>query len=350
MSTDWLNLGIVPRSGLEYWHALDDIDPNTNALPENIPDYSGNGRHLGWVGATGSIFAGEIPANLRESRNALYFDGGSPASYENDSAVLLIKNIFILAKYDGAAFAGNEGLLSDTNAINVLTGGGAAQTKFFDFSFPGYLYFINNQPKVANNQQAPMNDWGLIEIQSTPGLPLEGLRLGRQLGGSETPWKGFWAEHLVYSRILSETEKLRVLLYFNLKYGAHRFTSGVGALNYLYFPSDDFLDFRRSRFYAYPPAYDLMTDSFEFEDGGRTFNESSSSPILRWEYEYLGRDPNQAAIFDAFYDQARLVNPFYFLDKYGTLHENVRIESYSRAHEAHRSWRNDCRFVLVKYP
>ena len=348
MATDFLNLGIIPKANLEYWHALDGLTEvdfvSDSAI---VPDYSGNGRDLTLdVSAVPPALDSTVyKANLFDKRPVLYFDGASSDPFKNSAAIVSIKHVFMLVKFDGAAFAGNEGLLSDTNAINVLAGGGAASTIFFNFSFANYTYFYNFAAKAQSNQTAPINVWALVEIQKTDGFPMQGWQIGRQLGGATARWKGWWAENLGFSEVLSETDRQKVYLYFALKFG----TQNLGQ-NPLYFPSDDFLPFRRSRFFAEPPDYRRITDSFEFEDGGMTFNESAGGAARRWEYDYLSRTPAQAAIFDEFFNQARFAGKFLFLDKYGETHTNVQIESYNRSHEAHKSWKNDCKFVLVKYP
>lgn len=347
---NWTDTDLIPKSGLEYWHALDEAEQGGAV----VFDYSGNGRYLQIPLEEGGLdLSDEIIAHPLAVRKAHYFDGATdgPLLYADFSGAINLKHFFILAKYDGATFAGNEGLLGDSGlGTNILAGQGAGTGVFFNSSLAGFSYYYNNFPKAQNAQTAPMNEWALIEVIINAGIPMQGLKIGRQNGGSEARWKGWFAESLAFSRVLSETERARVQLYFMLKFGAHNFDSALETnLLELFFPSDDYLDYRRSRFYAEPVDYDRITQSYEFEDGGRTFNESGTPP-LRWEYDYLARTPAQALVFDEFWNHARKANTFNFLDKYGTVHENVRIESYNRAHEAHKSWRNDVRFKLVKYP
>src|SRR5690242_10467067 len=105
----------------------------------------------------------------------------------------------------------------------------------------------------------------------------------------------------------------------------------------MYFPSSDITGIPKSRFYAAPPDYDQITDSWQYEDGGRDFNEVAppANAPRRWEYGFTGLTPEQAKIFDDFYDAVRKVTPFDFRDKYGVVWSNVYVEDYSRAHEAH---------------
>lgn len=124
----------------------------------------------------------------------------------------------------------------------------------------------------------------------------------------------------------------------------------VEAWGMLYFPSFASTGRLYSRYWASDPDYKAITMTHTYEDGGRSFSETSSRAALRWEIEFSGITPAQADIFDAFNNQARLANPFNFVDKQGVTHAGVRIEDYSRTHPGHMSWKPTCRFKLVKYP
>jgi len=111
----------------------------------------------------------------------------------------------------------------------------------------------------------------------------------------------------------------------------------------MYFPADHLIGIQRRRFDAEPPDCDAVTDSWEYEDGTRDFNEVSDNPPRRWEYGYTlakepGGDPPEQAIFDDFYAAVRKSQPFYFTDKYGDTWYPVMVEDYSRTHEAHKPW------------
>jgi hypothetical protein len=120
------------------------------------------------------------------------------------------------------------------------------------------------------------------------------------------------------------------------------------------FPSDYYTGIPRSRFYAEPPDFDKITDSWEYADGGKDFNEVADNPPRRWEYEYIlisatNTDPASAAQFDTFYNTVRKSTPFNFLDKYGDVWNNVYVEDYSRTHQAHKPWVVFIKFKLVGY-
>jgi len=99
-----------------------------------------------------------------------------------------------------------------------------------------------------------------------------------------------------------------------------------------------------------PTDYSPVTLSHTYEDEGRSFNETTTTPPERWECTFPGLDYNEMLIFDNFANRVRLSQPFLFVDKWGVLHENVRIETYERSHNRNISWSHNVRFVLVKYP
>jgi hypothetical protein len=99
----------------------------------------------------------------------------------------------------------------------------------------------------------------------------------------------------------------------------------------MYFPNDIITGIPRTRFYAEPRDWSAVTDDWEYEDGGKDFNEVSSNAPRRWEYHFTlisdtSTDPATVDIFENFNDAARRANPFYFTDKYGATHYPVYIE------------------------
>lgn len=115
------------------------------------------------------------------------------------------------------------------------------------------------------------------------------------------------------------------------------------------FPNDQITGIPRARFYAAPPDFPAVTDSWEYADGGRDFNEVSDTPPRRWEYFYTGLSPAQAFQFDEFANTVRRSVPFDFTDPYGVTWTNVFIEDYKRYHDAHKSWIVTVEFYLVGY-
>ena len=121
------------------------------------------------------------------------------------------------------------------------------------------------------------------------------------------------------------------------------------------FPSFTFSGIRPSREQESAPDWDKITDSYEFEDGGKTFNEVSSVAPIRWEYEVTLPAASAAdaitasAVYHDFNNTVRRSEPFDFTDKFGTVWHDVHVESYERAHDAHKSWVVKVKFGLVSF-
>lgn len=333
---DWINTGLVPPASA--WHTVETgVSGN-----EVVYDYSGNNRHL-----TGTTNLPVFTPNVLNGEPAMYFDGTkNPLVY--DGGNVLGKHIFVLASYADATFSGLNGILSATSGLTILTGAGATTSRFFDNTTDigdDYLYRKNDVNYALSNQLAPMSgNFALMEIIYPGVATFDGLQIGQDRSFTARRWKGYFVESIVFDRRLTNAERRGVMLYFNLKYALHK----IGLP--FWFPSPDITDILYSRFYAPPLDYDRITDDYEFEDGSKTLNEFADEPPKRWQLEANQRDRELIYIFDKFWNTARKVYKFLFRDKYNIIHDNVRVENYSRSHEAHKSWIEDARFDLVRYP
>lgn len=98
-----------------------------------------------------------------------------------------------------------------------------------------------------------------------------------------------------------------------------------------------------------------VTDEYEYEDGRKDFNEVSDVAPVRWEYSVIISEPTafdaitESSVYHDFYNAVRRSQPFNFTDKFGVIWEDVRVESYERIHDAHKSWTIFVNFVLVSY-
>lgn len=335
---NWKNMGLIPTSGLLAWHMYEAAVSGHNS----INDYSGNNLHI-FSGAGNSAV---LQSNIINGQPAWYFNGSRDPLATSSSATQTVKHVFFLISHEDATFNELRGVLSGKTTNAILVSNNTDDT-FFDPSVFGYgttEYRKNDTVFANNNAKAPMSGaFALVELSFATGASLDGFQVGQQTNLTARKWKGWFVEQQIYNRVLSQAERERVMLYYNVKFALWK--QGVP----LIFPSSDIVGYGRSRFYAAPQDWQKITDSYEFEDGGKTFNEVSSVAPQRWEYEYLGKSPDEANVFDAFDAQARRANPFKFRDKYGTLWDNVRIERYERTHDKHKSWSNDVKFDLVKY-
>lgn len=331
---EWKNSGLIPTSGLLAWHMYE----MGVSGHEVINDYSGNSRIID----TPVLNAPVLTTDVINGQPGWYFNGTTTTPLNYTGAVGP-KHVFILASAEEEEFTVNRGLLTGETTGDILLSDSSGD-EFFDLAV-GMEYRKNDTVFPEAGQKAPMNGtFGLIEVSRSGGFAFDGIQVGQQKADTTRRWKGYFVEQLLFDRVLTLVERKRVMLYFNIKFAL--FELGLP----FYFPSDDLMQFRRSRFYAEPLRYEDTTDHYEYEDRGRTFNEVADTPPRHWEYVYRSRTPQQTVIFDAFWDVARLVNPFIFRDKYGTEWSNVQVEKYNRSHEAHMSWKNDVEFRLVKYP
>lgn len=331
MKTNWTKLGLMPSSGLEYFHVIESDGV--------FADYSGNNRHISAASNAPPIITEQIG-----KYSAFYFDGTKSPLITSTLPDLLIKHIFIVAKFDGSVFTGFNGLLSDFDNLAVLFGNDADSVKFFNLGL-GFDYRKNNVVYAESNLAAPMNEWALIEIQKASGMPFGGWQIGQDREDTTRKWKGWFAGDAAFSRVLSADERRRAILYYNLRFGNY-----LGTPVTLEFPDAKMTGINYSRFYEVPPDFDEITVTHKYQDAGRSFNENSGVAPLRWEVKFAGLTYDQMRIFDEFNNRARRTTSFDFTDKYGETHSGVYIESYERNHDAHKSWIYEVNFKLAKYP
>lgn len=339
----WQNLGIVPTANMAFWHMYEAGVSAGNV----VADYSGNGRTLQGAGA-----APVLQTSVVNGQPAWYFDGTSTNHLTVDDTESPAFHYFILAAYDGAAFDAARVLVGDFDASNYLISN-TSGTTFQNLGLTNFTYRKNGVAYTQANQQAPMVTFELIELITSTSLFANGIRVGRDVAVSGR-WKGWFVDHMGFTQELSEVNRRRVLEYYALRYGVHLTT---GSVIPLYFPSSDVIGTGvvsdggaiRNRFYPVPRDWEPTTESYEFEDSNKTFNEFGDDPPRRWEYRYVNVSKTQAVLFDVFNDTARKANPFYFKDPEGYVWSNVRIENYSRTHEAHKRWVHEVNFNLVGY-
>jgi len=343
MIIDWTLTGLIPTSGLLGWYLY---NPNTST-GGNINDASGNGLHV--------VQASNAPTLVEEVLNGhpgWLFDGSTTNPLAtSSSANQATQHIFVVGSHTDATFNLNRGLLSGKTSGDWITSE-TSGTQFFSFG-ADYTYRKSDTEYADDSMEAPMSQIPeLIEMTNPTTVTLDGFQIGRQkdLDSGARKWKGYFHEALIYNRVLTTNERRRVMLYMNIKFGC--WSKGVP----LYFPSADLLTGTGivvpTRFLEVSPDYDKITDRWEYEDANEDFNEVAPTAPRGWEYgiqiaeQSVAQADAYRMIFDGFNDQARRANPFYFRDKWDQVWENVRIESYSRNHDAHKSWAHNVTFRL----
>lgn len=156
-------------------------------------DESENGNHLANV--NGDVVAG-TSGSLPIVRFSLTTNDGF---LDSTIASVLAKDIFILMKMREATFSNFAGIMSaDTGVVALL--GDTGETKFFDLSFgANYQYRLDGLEYAENDQQAPMNEWGVVHLRHTDGIPLVNLQMGKDRGNA-----GRYAEMDVAYVIISD--------------------------------------------------------------------------------------------------------------------------------------------------
>lgn len=136
---------------------------------------------------TGDVTFGTATQNglnvvqLNVTTNNGLFDattGGSPSSLG------LAFDVFLVMKMREATFSNNAGILCDTgNAVSLLKGDDTT-TKFADLSLTNYRYWNNGIEYADADQQAPMNEYGIVQIRLPVGYEID--RIGKDLSVAGT--------------------------------------------------------------------------------------------------------------------------------------------------------------------
>lgn len=331
---------LIPSADLVRAYPLWNEDKEDGLLISTVFDESDNAGDLLGIGAMVDIPSWDL-ANGPNGRAVIYQSGVSGLQ---NTADFTAKDIFVLAKFDGTAFAAYHGLISGDTSPGVLVSDNTG-TKFADLATGTVMYEKGPTTYTEATMEAPMNAWGLCRVYKSDAWAMDGIQVGEDRAFTARKWDGWIGDVFIYSAIKTEAEKRSIRLYYDLKFNLW-LTDGAT----LYFPDQEATGIRYFKYDAEPLPWDNVTVSNEYEDGGRSFNTVTDDPPRFWTIEFTGLTPEQTEVFDAFNDAARRSRTFSFVDKEGTTWTNVRIENYSRSHEGHKSWVKAVKFRLVKYP
>lgn len=330
---------LVPQSGLLADYPLEDIVTADDV--ENVQDYSGNNRYL----SSGTTQPVQLSAlNGRPAINHL---NGTPLK-SSSGAFSATKQIYMVVKYDLAANFGSayRGLVGDDTSISVLVGDQPNLTKFFNFGFSGsFAYNKSHVAYLQSNQQAPFSNFELIELSNSNAFSFANLQVGQQTNNTGRRWRGRWTDFKLYSSVKNGTTDGRKLrLYYDLKFYLWR-TAGTT----LEFPDPTLTDIKWMHYKEFVPDWAGVTDTVEYADGGRDFNERTDTPPIEWDIVFDGLSKEKLQIFDAFANAVGISRTFSLVDKQGVTRTNVRVKSYESSHDAHKSWNNTATFRLCQY-
>lgn len=205
----WSKMSAVPLSGMLAWHMYGE----DTSLNNNIADYSGNGRHV----TCGAGNTAVLQTNLLNGHPGWYFNGSrDPLVYSGN---VTVKHLFIVASYEDAAFAENEGLYGGVAAGDILVSE-ALGDEFFDFTANQvYTYRKADVPIAVGAADAPMSGkHALLELTSSEGFGLDGIQIGKQRGFATRLWKGWFFEAIAYGVVLNDLQRMMINEYFAMKY------------------------------------------------------------------------------------------------------------------------------------
>lgn len=215
IETKWTKGDFIPRSGLIAWHSADTTDTVTE-----LKDSSGTGRDMKDQVAP----LPTLTPNIINGLPGVSFDGvdDNPLIYTGNVTPY---HVFVIAAHADASFPagepGNAGLLTGVTSGDILVGN-ASSTRFFDFDFEslGTYKFRRRDVLFAENdlQAAFSNAISIFEVSLSSGWTLDGIQVGRQRAFAGRRWKGYWLEQLLYSRVLTDTERQQIYEYIAMKY------------------------------------------------------------------------------------------------------------------------------------
>lgn len=231
---DWSKTNLVPLAGLEAWHDAGQITGVANGgAVSSVPDSSGKGRTL-----TVSANKPTLNTNAINSNPSVVFSGSNnPLRYASSFTA---KHFFVVAGYANATFHSlYPGLLSDTASLAVLIGD-PGQSRFWDVtgqygSAPTYRK--RDVPIAFSAATASMSGViSIFEVEMVSSFTMGGIDVGRYIDLAGYDWVGPWCEHFIYSRSLTEYERIMMYQYFAMRYWIWQQT--VAGLDVYPFPAD----------------------------------------------------------------------------------------------------------------
>jgi hypothetical protein len=97
-----------------------------------------------------------------------------------------IYEVALVMKVRAATFPANTTILSALSGGTQFLAASSGATKFTNLGISGYEYRYNGIIKAANDQTAPMNQWGIVQVKRSVGFTATGgLTLGFRGGGTE---------------------------------------------------------------------------------------------------------------------------------------------------------------------
>lgn len=131
-----------------------------------------------------------------------------------------IYEAFFVMKMREATFSNNAGILSADETIVGLVGQ-SGTTKFFDIGLTAdqYEYKKNNVAYAINDQQAPMNEFGVVHARFLEGKVLENLQIGKDRDFADRFAEVDFIEILLCDELLNDLDSEACSRYLMTYYG-----------------------------------------------------------------------------------------------------------------------------------
>jgi hypothetical protein len=206
---DWKNYPLIPRDGLEAWHQFE----SGISSSFSINDYSGHDRHL----ICSSSGAPALTSDVLGGQPGWYFDGSSNPLVAS-GPVTGIKHIFVVLSFDEATFTNFRGVLSDETAMPILVSNNSGDT-FVDQGFTSFQYRKSDVIYDPSSQKAPIDGgFAFLELIIPDGIDLDGIQIGQDTSDTARKHLGYFVENLMYSVVLTDLGRFRLLNYFAMRY------------------------------------------------------------------------------------------------------------------------------------
>lgn len=235
--------GNVSATGLSMWVDLKETtkifsDDNcsvsqttNNGLVGCVKDKSGNNNHIK------SSLSSEKPI-LRTSsflgQPSLYFDGGANEYLKFTTKLTDVRTVFWVLKQDNSNAGNNPFLLGDPDgttydfhggAVNIFDSGNAAA------SVTGGTFKINTSAVDGTTTARPSTE-SVLSLVTTGNTTAGAFSRDRTTCCGQRTWGGYFAELIIFNRVLSGTEVQDIENYLTTKWGiSASSTTWTGATN-----------------------------------------------------------------------------------------------------------------------
>jgi len=147
------------------------------------PDLSGNGHHLDFIG-----LGSKYQTNEQNGLPIIELSPSTATTYLSTSLDPVIYEALLVMKMREAAFSNFAGVLTADADVAMLVGD-SGETTFYDHAFDPetapFFYEKNSVEYQQSNQQAPMEQFGLVRVRMSEGLGMTNMRIGRDRAATD---------------------------------------------------------------------------------------------------------------------------------------------------------------------